>query len=202
MYPESSPYSSAFHLQEELAKGKTEAYKFLFRTYYARLLYFAMQKLHQRKVADEVVRKAFHSIWKNRTDLVTVQDIDSWLFTLVRHKISRYLSERSLWHVSTEGPGMDASLLDIESSHTGQGEESLHHRLTGILSQLPYICRTVVHLVRMEGFSIKQASQILNISEQATEAHLYDALEQMRNVVAEYGDRFHDSGSSDYQSNS
>jgi RNA polymerase sigma-70 factor (family 1) len=79
-------------LLQQIAMGDETAFKWIFDTYKARTFTFVVNFIHSKPDAEEIVQDTFMSLWQNRNMLTTVEHPRNYIYTVVRNKTMRYLS--------------------------------------------------------------------------------------------------------------
>jgi len=79
-------------LLQQIAMGDETAFKSIFDTYKARTFTFVVNFIHSKADAEEIVQDTFLSLWQNRDSLTAVEHPRNYIYTVVRNKTMRYLS--------------------------------------------------------------------------------------------------------------
>lgn len=79
-------------LLQQIARGDEAAFKLIFDTYKARTFTFVVNFIHSKADAEEIVQDTFLGLWQNRDSLTTVEHPRNYIYTVVRNKTLRYLS--------------------------------------------------------------------------------------------------------------
>lgn len=111
-----------------------------------------------------------------------VDDIQAYLFKTARNASITWLSKQK------------TKVVDIDDldQKTGITPETLYiNTETGweiekAISSLPQQCQLVFRLAKQEGFSYKQITAVLDISQNTIEAHMRTALKRIRVQLQEY----------------
>ena len=127
---------------------------------------FLLKNIRDVEKAKDLVQDSFEKLWinKNRVD---PQKVKSYLFTLAyRTMIDKIRHERKMAPV----PENEMFEYAYTFEYTGLQEE-LHKAI----EQLPNIQRSVVLLRDYEGYSYKEISEIVNLSESQVKVYIYRA---------------------------
>ena len=142
------------------------------------------RKLHQSCAVDDVCQETFLRAYRSIGDFVP-RHPDSffrWLASISRnvvHEIARGTARRPLI-----APLNDALAPDLSPSRTLRREER-YDRLQLALARLPPDHREVIHLIRLEKLSCRDAGERMGRSEVATRSLLWRALRALKD---EFGD--------------
>lgn len=161
------------------------AFATLFRLCYASLYHFAMQYVHRHEVAEEVVNDVFVNIWKQRTTLHSVQNLESYLFIAVKNGSLNYLKKYSHLHIAMDEEKI-GKLISLHNPEQEMEWKELYFKLQQAIQALPDQCRTVFRLVKEEGFRMKEVADILGISPRTVETQLYRAVKKLDVLLNEY----------------
>ncbi len=168
--------------QQAIADGSEVAFNNLFRHFYLNLVHFAMDIVHSKSAAEEIVSDVFVKIWQQQQDIMRIQNLRVFLFVAVKNRSYNYLRDHSGWTVE---------LTDDNVSVLVQGsdpESDLHFRelqlqLHKVIEALPEQCRLVYKLVREDGLKFREVAEILQISPRTVETQLYRAVRKIRKVL-------------------
>ncbi|WP_235884324.1 RNA polymerase sigma factor [Pedobacter hiemivivus] len=79
-------------LLQQIAMGDEAAFKSIFDNYKARTFTFVVNFIHSKADAEEIVQDTFLGLWQNRNSLTTVEHPRNYIYTVVRNRTLRYLS--------------------------------------------------------------------------------------------------------------
>lgn len=167
------------NLQSAVAKNADEAaYRKLFVLFYTPVIRFANTIVHSEELAEELYADAMMKIWLMGPKLEQVIDLRVYLFTLVKNSAFNHLKK----HKGRSFVGLD----DLELIPQGSAspidhliEKELQLNLNKAVDMLPPKCQMVYRLIKNEGFSYKEVSEILSISTNTIEGHMTNALKKI-----------------------
>jgi len=168
--------------------GDEKSLEGLFREINSQLCYYATFLLEDESTAREVVQDVFLKIWQDREKIIIRGSLRSYLFKsvknkainiLIKHKtkrasVNKLLSGES-WEVIQENFEFDDFIIERITA------AEMDQRIMAYVNELPEQCRKVFLLSRVENLSNKEIAMQLKISEHTVKAHLYKALESIRN---------------------
>jgi RNA polymerase sigma-70 factor (family 1) len=169
---------------EKLSIGDSEAFKWIYDTYRARLYRFALKFLPSAE-AEEVVQDIFLKLWENRLNHSIKYSLSAFLFTITRNHILNLLKKNNReaeliaefqWQATRYIDSVFASENDTDQEKVAQH----------ILEQLPAQRREVFKKVRIEGKSYKETSNELNISINTVSDHLTKANQVIKKLLTAY----------------
>lgn len=164
-------------LVQGLASGNILAFNTLYKSYSSRLYRFALGYLKSEDEAEELVQEVFTIIWEKRKELKEDLSFKSFLFTISFNLIRKHFRSKSyLSEYLTSGSFDEA---DIKTSQNII-YDSLYKYINELVNQLPLRRKEVFVKSRIEGLSIKEIAEELNISHKTVENQLSDALRFIR----------------------
>lgn len=134
--------------------------------------------------SEDIAQNVYLAAWQSLGQLRNPKSFLPWLRQMTRNQAHRYLrdsSRRRSHHASSKEDDLLASVVD-PSPHAQEGLErqETHNLLAEILSELPDSAREVITLYYREGRSVRQVSQLLDLSEEAVKQRLSRARRQVR----------------------
>ncbi|SMC59737.1 sigma-70 family RNA polymerase sigma factor [Pedobacter africanus] len=167
------------NLQSAVAKNADEAaYRKLFILFHTPVIRFANTIVHSEELAEELYADAMMKIWLMGPKLEQVIDLRVYLFTLVKNSAFNHLKK----HKGRSFVGLDDLELIPQGSATPIEhliEKELQLNLNKAVDMLPPKCQMVYRLIKNEGFSYKEVSEILSISTNTIEGHMTNALKKI-----------------------
>jgi RNA polymerase sigma-70 factor (family 1) len=164
-------------LVKNLSKGNLLAFNTLYKKYSSRLYRFALGYLKSEAETEELVQEVFTIVWEKRADLKEELSFRSYLFTIAFNIIRKHFRTKNYLIEYFKNSTNDDQ--DIETSQS-ISYNSLRNYITQLIDELPDRRREIFVKSRIEGNSIKEISQDLNISHKTVENQLSDALRFIR----------------------
>lgn len=152
-----------------------ESFKVLFNTLYPRLIAYSLKYIKDDIAAEEIVGDCLVTLWEKRKDLSHVDNINSYLYTMVKNASFDYLA-KSKQTVSFNQDKHD-SALKIDHDVI---EEEVHAMLYNALDKLPSKCRKVFELSCLKGLKYKDIANDLNISINTVKSQRARAIELLK----------------------
>jgi RNA polymerase sigma-70 factor (family 1) len=153
------------HIQDQISRGNEKAFTELYGLFNRRLFHFSKAIVKSAEMAEEVVEDVFVKLWSNRLQLLSIQNLAVYLYVAVKNRSLNAISKKT--EAVMRSPFDDP---DIEIGHTSIDPYSLmvSSELTRQMNQaietLPPRCKLVFKLVREDGLSYKEVSEILGIA--------------------------------------
>jgi RNA polymerase sigma-70 factor (family 1) len=158
--------------------GDEAAFTALVKRYWKRCHINAYARVNDQDVAEEIVQDVFMSLWDKR-NTSSIQNVSSYLYACVRNKcinhIEHKIKEKKYWDYYK-------TFLSEQTiiKHHPIDFSSLEEQLDSGIQQLPAKSQLVFRMSRMEGRSIPEIAEALNLSEKAIEYHLTLSLKKLR----------------------
>jgi len=152
-----------------------------------RLRRFALALTGSRADADDLVQDAIERALRRADQWRPGTRVDSWVFRIAQNAwIDQVRSRRSRERVVVADPDADAPGID--------GRAAMHAALTldraiKVLATLPEEQRVVITLVQIEGFSYREAAEILGVPEGTVTSRLWRARTAIEAQVLGEGER-------------
>jgi RNA polymerase sigma-70 factor (ECF subfamily) len=174
--------------------GDVAAFEQLVRRYDRKLLRIAQNIIHNREDSEDAVQEAFFKAFQNLGQFREDSQFSTWLIRItLNQSLMKLRKQRAIKEVPlVEDFQTDGDLVAMEVTDWAPNPEQLHRRselrdiLVKTLSELRPILRTVFVLRDIEGLSIDQAAEVLDVSHAAVKARLWRARLQLRERLAKY----------------
>lgn len=156
------------------------AFERFYNLYYDQVFRFAYYCLGEKEACREVVADVFFSVWQSRKRLRDIENIDTYLYIVVRNEALRYQARNRDFN--------QISLSDVlsleEEGDDGSPERHLELKemreiLGQAIDELPEKCRLIFLMSREEGLKTKEIAQILSIQESTVRVQMKIAIEKL-----------------------
>jgi RNA polymerase sigma-70 factor (ECF subfamily) len=138
-----------------------------------RLRRFAMALTGSRADGDDLVQDALEKALRRLDQYQPGTRLDSWVFRIAQNAwIDQVRSRQARARVVAEDPDADAPGIDGRSAMTAS---MTLHKALHVLASLPQEQRAVVALVQIEGYSYREAAEILGVPEGTVNSRLVRA---------------------------
>ncbi|MBZ4187307.1 RNA polymerase sigma factor [Niabella beijingensis] len=174
-------------LQNRVAYLQDEAaYKKLFFHFHPLLLKFADAILNNRDDAEEVVSEVMLKVWTMGRELNYVENLTLYLYKAARNRAYDYLRKRNSSLPVVALSGDEEQLADPSHPEQQLMTNELDQHFQQAVRKLPKQSQLVFRLVKEQGFSYKQVTEILEISQNTAETHMRLALRKIRMALDAY----------------
>ncbi|MDJ1496222.1 RNA polymerase sigma-70 factor [Cytophagaceae bacterium DM2B3-1] len=175
-------------LQERICNNDQEAFAALYRLFFMRLFQFTKMYVHNRETAEELVNDIMLKLWHRRSEVLKIQNLETYLFVSARNKSLNYLSQRSPFHISLEPESGEIEIVNTDDPEKILEWRQIYELLMQAVEELPDQCRTVFKLIKEEGMSYKQVAEILDLSPRTVETQLFRAMKKLHKSLDNYMD--------------
>ena len=155
--------------------------RFLFEEHGRAMLAYATQLTRNRATAEDVVQEAMIRAWRHAEDLVDERgSIRGWLLTVVRNIITDQVRARLIRAQEVvEGPAEVA----VDNDHAQRVVDRIV--VADKLSRLSPEHRVVIEHVYLQGYSVADTAQLLDIPAGTVKSRTFYALRTMREMFAD-----------------
>ncbi len=162
-----------------LKKGDANAFDGLFQLFGKRLYHFSLGYLKSKPEAEEVVQEVFMKIWHNRSSLNPELSFNAYLFKIayrqIAEKFRRISQEKKYLHeIASE------TLTFSEEMDERTNYQSLLCLVEKLIDRLPPRQKEILVLRRIEGLSVNDIAQRLEIAPKTVEHHITEAIKNVK----------------------
>ena len=160
-----------------------DAARALYRTYSGELFGFALSRLGDRGLAEEVVQDVFMRVWRHAAEYDAARgSVRTWLYGIARNAIidlERHRSRRPPLAIrEPEGEGAAAADEPIERA-------LLRWQVQAALERLTPEHREVVRLAHLGGLSVQEIADLTGLPSGTVKSRTYYALQNLRLALDE-----------------
>jgi RNA polymerase sigma-70 factor (family 1) len=162
-----------------LKKGDQQAFTEIYNRYAESLAGFAASKLYDLDDAKDILHDLFVKFWENREQLYIISNLQSYLFSIIRHRIIDKIRK----NITREEYASIAQSLTAVYPHSIDKHveaKELEQTIGKLLNQLPPRVKEIYKLSREQGLSNHEIAEKLNLSEQTIKNQLSTALKHLR----------------------
>ena len=166
------------------ADNDKEAYEQLFYQFYDKLLRFAISFLKQEEIAEEIVSDVFVNIWRNRTNLPAILNLQPYLYVATRNLCLRYLARvRKNSALSIHVINSEFLSSPYQTPEEKMLSSEMISKIENAIEKLPPQCRLIFVLIKENGLKYKEVAQVLNLSVKTVEAQMAIATKRIHSAV-------------------
>jgi len=161
-----------------IQKDSLEAFELAYNQYAHGLLKYALKKIGDKEIAEDIVQNTFVEFWEKRFEIKS--NIFGFLFQSLKYQIFNYyrsekVRDKYLLHLS-----VFLDEINKVTPHKYLEAKELFHEIETLTQQLPKQCRKVFVMSRFEYKSNDEIAAELNISKRTVENYITQALAFIR----------------------
>jgi RNA polymerase sigma-70 factor, ECF subfamily len=178
-------------------KGDVTAFEQLVKRYDRRLLRISQTVTHNREDSEDAVQEALLKAFQNLAEFREDSQFSTWLIRITVNQSLMKLRKQRTQKIDIsldEGSQTDGDVLPVEVPDRSPNPEQLcwaselRDILVRTVEELRPILLTVFVLRDVEGLSIAQTAEVLNLSQAAVKARLWRVRLQLRERLNRYFD--------------
>jgi RNA polymerase sigma-70 factor (ECF subfamily) len=173
--------------------GDVSAFEQLVARYDRKLLRIAQHVTHSREDSQDAVQESFLKAFQHLDQFREDSKFSTWLIRItLNQSLMKLRKQRAIREVSLDEDSQEIGLLPLEVADWAPNPEQLYMTselrkiLTKTLRELRPILRTVFVLRDIEGLSIAQTAEILELNHCTVKARLRRARLQLRERLNKY----------------
>jgi len=156
-----------------LKKGDEHAFEIIFKRYYAPMVLFAVNYLHDKDRSESIVQDVFVKFWEKRS-VLEISSLRGYLVVSIRNRC----------HNEQKRLGVVRSYEKYVDSDDGvwpqyQDKESVE-RINRVIEELPPRRKIIFKMSRIDGLKYKEIADKLAISPKTVEVQMGKALKYLR----------------------
>ena len=174
-------------LLKRMSEGDTAAFSEIYNAYKPLAYRFVNRFLKSTSLSEEICQDVFLKIWEKREELLAVQSLKSYIFTVSKNQTFNLLKRSSLDRT------IKAVIVSAYVQTQSPTEDKLHADdymlyIEKVLNTLPAQSREVFRLCRQLGKTYDEAALELGISRNGVKKHMVRSLKVLKyNVQKDLG---------------
>lgn len=178
--PETIPYEQ--QLISDCQKGDRRAQKQLYETYSGKMMSVCLRYCKDRETARDLLHDGFLKVYSHIDGFESKGSFEGW--------IRRIMVNTALEHIRKQNE--EGHSLDIEEAYAltngdyGILEKLQADELIKLIQKLPDTYRTVFNLFVVEGYSHREISEEMRITESSSRVYLTRAKQSLQEMLAGY----------------
>jgi len=171
-------------LLKAISEDNTKAFNEFFRRYWRHVHAMAYARVRSREVTEEIVQELFISLWSKRANL-SIHNIHAYLYQAVKFKALNYIEsklvEEKYWMYYKTFIPQEDNQIEAALDYDGLMED-----IERGMKHLPEKSQRVFRLHRIEGWSVSEIADLLNLSEKAIQYHITQSIKKLRVHLKNY----------------
>jgi len=177
---------SDLSLFQRIQQGDERAFRLLFDRYFQLLVGVAFNFLKDLNTAKDIVQEVFLNIWRKRESLSAPSNLGAYLKRATINRSINYIKSRKSTVDVTEQFSLQSKAPDANQVLEASDLEQV---IQQALASLPERCRMVFVMKRIEGKSLKEIAEALDISPKTAENQITKALKILKEAVKPHVDK-------------
>ncbi|MBT1704618.1 RNA polymerase sigma factor [Chryseosolibacter indicus] len=178
----------ASYSDEELIRivrnDSKDAFAELFNRHWENVYNMIYSRIKDVAVTEEMTQEIFMKLWDKRSDL-SIDNFSAYLYSCVKYKCINYIeskiTQKKHWeHYKTFLPRHD------ESTSKAIAFNELNEALEKGLATIPKQSKLIFKLNKLEGWSVKEIAEKMNLSEKAIQYHLTKSAKELRLYLKDF----------------
>lgn len=166
-------------------KQQRKYFEEVYKENFARLYAYALIITKSKNLAKDVVSEVFFNLWKAKTDLFSIKELKSYLFTSTKNQAIRTLSNNPARFRSESYEQVTLSIDKMDPEELLIGKE-FEQFLNEVIEKLPPQCALVFRMIKEDKMKYDEVATELGISKDTVKYHLKTALKKIRSELNEY----------------
>jgi RNA polymerase sigma-70 factor (family 1) len=167
---------SGHHLEMliDFKEGKEFAFDFFYQKYKIKLYSNILRLVKSPEIASDILQEVFIAAWTNREKVNTDLPLENLLYRIARNKVYDFFRK------AARDRNLEESLL-VNSAFLYLNDKDADHQSDRFLlikkeiENLPPKCKEVFKLIKLEGMSYNEVSELLGISSATVNNHIVKA---------------------------
>ncbi len=160
----------------------------LARRFYAGVCNYLCWISRDAGLAEDLTQETFMQIWQHPPEMRGERALKAWVFRIARNQYLQHCRRARVESVLLEDCG-ESHPADFASSdpHISLEREDLRRAIRDAVENLPDYYREVVVLYNLEGLSLAQIAEVLDIPKGTVKSRRAKALSLLRQLLQEVG---------------
>ena len=174
-------------LLSQLRKGSTKAFTQLYQQYSEPLYYNILALVKDELIAEELLQDIFVRIWRKKESILIEKNISGYLFRVSRNRVYDFFKsltrEQELYN-RIRATATEQYTHVEEAIFTKENADLLEKAIETLSPKR----RQAFQVCKMEGYSYKEASELMGVSISTLKDHMAKAREAIREYISNNGE--------------
>lgn len=174
-------------LLKRISQGDQQAFKQLYLHYQPRLVKYCARVLRDDLAqAADLVDEAMFDVWRSAGSFAGKSKPSTWIHSIARNKVISWLRKTS--EITLEDESLLDTLVDTAATpHEKLAMDDIKQHLLRMMDQLSDEHREILRLAYFDDLSIKEAADVLGISENTVKTRMFYARKRMAQLLDKAG---------------
>ena len=151
--------------------GEERGFTYYFEALYPAMLFYAFRLVKNKPAAEDLVEESFISLWEKHGVYETEKEIRQELYDKVGTAAKTWICSQGNGHANHQEP---------DSHHSELIRAEVTRKLYSAIRELPPFYKQVFKLIYIQGKTLKEASEELNITESTLKDHQLIGLQYVK----------------------
>jgi len=164
-------------LIEGCIRNERSAQEKLYRLFYPRMMAMIRRYIDEEQQAEEVLNNGYLRAFQKIAQYTFQGSFEGWLRKIVFHAVSDYVKQNARY---------SEKIMLVEKDqyvHKDHADKLYYNQLLQLVQELPDATRAVFNMYVMEGYSHKEISKMLGISEGTSKWHLSEGRRVLKDKI-------------------
>ena len=164
-------------LIEGCIRNERSAQEKLYRLFYPRMMSMIRRYIDEEQQAEEVLNNGYLRAFQKIAQYTFQGSFEGWLRKIVFHAVSDFVKQNARY---------SEKIMLVEKDqyvHKDHADKLYYNQLLQLVQELPDATRAVFNMYVMEGFSHKEISKLLGISEGTSKWHLSEGRRVLKDKI-------------------
>ncbi|MBC8769562.1 RNA polymerase sigma-70 factor [Arenibacter sp. BSSL-BM3] len=166
-----------------MKNGDRSAFRYLFNTFYDRLVAYITTNNHDKVQSEDIVQHAFIRLWEDRSKLDETKSPKAYLYAIA---YNRYIDtiKKAKKQEKLLSQIWERALLDRIEEDSDALEKRIQ-KMKQVIDSLPPKCREIIMLNKTQGVKYKDIAEQMGISIKTVESQMRIAFTKIREAFKE-----------------
>lgn len=173
-----------------LKENNERAIKEIFDKNFSRLTAFANNIINNKREAEDIVSSKMCTVWENRHQFTTEDNINAYLYTAVKNGCITYLKSNKIRSGHYKEYAQNITTYEESGVNNKFEAKVVNEKIDQILQELPTKCARVIRLVLQEpDLKPREIARILDIDPKLVRTYKTQGLQQVRALIEKNGSK-------------
>lgn len=180
--PAKHPYNSSDYAIF-FQRGKEKGFAWFFKELYPVLTFYCNKIIGDKEASEEIASHAFIKIWEKHERFSDADSIKAYLYRIVRNDALKYLRKEKQQIAANKEVVYLYSYQNETDQFSSLVAAEISRELLTAINSLPVECSKVFHLMFVQGKSVKEIAEQLNLSPSTVKTQKARGLAALRKKI-------------------
>ncbi len=166
---------------------ETDNFNEIIKKYQQKIYAVVFAMVRNEAETDEIVQQTFLNAFKGLKKFRGGSSVETWLVKIAMNNTRTYFRKRKFLSFFYDNEGKTADIKDdTQNTEKAVENEAVKKRIAKALTKLPFRQKEVFVMKHLNGFSIAEISQVLNIAQGSVKANIFKAIKNLQKYLEDY----------------